>query len=352
MKAKIALAMSGGVDSSVAAYILKEHGFDLIGVTMVVSPTDSLTENPTIEDARRTCDALDIPHHTVDLRQEFQKEIIDYFAGEYFKGRTPNPCVMCNPTIKFGKLFEFANAHNCNKFATGHYARIELNHTTNKYELKTGLDKTKDQGYVLYRLTQNHLKNIFFPLGKMTKNEVKKIAGNLDYIPAGREESQEICFIEDDNYIRFLQEEYDYRPVPGPIIHINGEILGTHKGVIYYTIGQRRRLGIAHPKPLYVIKILPDTNTLVVGYNEDLMKTEVTVSKINWISGNFPNANKVFCKIRYRHKVSKAIIEETENGVTVVFRDHQRAITPGQSAVFYSYPDAEKILGGGIITRI
>lgn len=353
----IAVAMSGGVDSSVAAAILKEKGYNIFGVTMLVCPPfkDILS---TFVDARRICDHLGIGHHVFDIRKEFKKTIIDYFAREYFHGRTPNPCVKCNPEIKFGYLMDFALNLGTELFATGHYSRVVRNTKTGLFELRRGLDRDKDQSYVLYRLNQTQLSHTVFPLGDMTKEDVEEYSRKIDLPVTDKPESQEICFIPDNNYPGFLIQNYDTEIKPGPIIHKNGEILGEHRGLIYYTVGQRKRLGVSHHKPLYVIDIDAKNNTLIVGYFEDQFKREAIVENVNWISGYPPAKNRIYAKIRYMDTMSPALFEVLPDEdkielsrIRITFDEPKRAITPGQSAVIYSYPDGDVALGGGIITR-
>lgn len=387
-KQTVSLALSGGVDSSAAAAMLLDEGCRVMAVTMFVCPVSLKAEDgsfyvPGIDEIRKIvdeCSRLDecplddaspllslvdaarvsrylgIEHHIVDLRDQFRREIIDSFAGEYYAGRTPNPCVMCNPAIKFGLLMDKARELGADYFATGHYARINKNEKTGLFELLRGRDRSKDQVYALYRLNQAQLSSIKFPLGEMTKGEVRDYARKRDLPVFDKEESQEICFIPDDDYIRFLKENYPRNIKPGPIVHVNGEVMGQHKGLIYYTVGQRRRLGIAHPKPLYVVSIDYRKNALVVGYWEDLFRREAVAGNLSWIGGRPPEVRRVLAKIRYRHDESPAMIkfEEGKNesppgSLELVFDEPQRAVTPGQSAVFYSYPDGEKVLGGGII---
>jgi tRNA-specific 2-thiouridylase len=416
-KTKVALAMSGGVDSSVAAAMLMAKGYDVIGITMLVCPitfrnlndenyTPELEEidsrlelmafcnaqsnsisgfmdphkacdcyenkcgdlcfHPlcTLIDSKRVCKKLGIKHYILDLRKEFQNLIIDSFAEEYGKGRTPNPCVRCNPVIKFGSLMEYAHKLGAEYFATGHYAKIIKNEETNCFELHRGNDRSRDQGYVLYRLSQDQLSKIMFPLGELTKPQVRKFAAAINLPVSEKTDSQEICFIPDDDYIKFLKERYPNISRPGKIVHKDGTVLGIHKGLIHYTIGQRRRLGIAHPEPLYVLKIDHKENNLIVGYYEDLLNTTLKLEDIVWMNGRSPVSEKseenpdgkirVLCKIRYQHQEAPATLELNRNNDsrgTLVFDEPQRSITPGQSAVFYSYPDGEKITGGGIIAE-
>ena len=403
-KQKVAIALSGGVDSSVAASILQNQGYEVIAITMLVCPLaigrndgeayipsigdiklwvknylnyepsedreiesaarrleipPEMFEDPlnSIGEAARTSEILGIEHHIVDLRDEFKECIIDYFADEYYSGKTPNPCTKCNPLIKFGKLLDIALDLGADYFATGHYARVYKNENTGLYELQRGKDDTKDQAYALYGLTQRQLSHIVFPLGEMTKKSVKESSKSLNLSLHEKPESQEICFIPDDDYIKFLKERYGSMDKPGPIIHKNGEKLGEHKGLIHYTVGQRRRLGIAHPKPLYVMKIDAKNNTLIVGYQEDMLQDYALAGDLKWISGEPPVEGRVMVKIRYNQKEVPAVIEflqgeqDEKATVKIKFDNPVRAVTPGQSAVFLSYEDPSVVLGGGILLQ-
>lgn len=355
--------MSGGIDSSVTAAILIEKGYNVIGITMLVCPLSCGGEGETEKaepsvDAKCVCDQLGIEHHILDLRKEFKKTVIDYFIREYFYGRTPNPCVKCNPKIKFGLLLNFVLDLGADLLATGHYSRVVKNSETGLFEIHRGIDKSKDQSYVLYRLNQAQLSHIVFPMGGMKKVDMKDYAQKIDLSVTDKPESQEICFIPDNDYQGFLKRNCDLAIKPGPIIHKNGEILGQHRGLISYTVGQRKRLGISHHKPLFVIDIDAGNNTLIVGYFEDQFKREAVLEDVRWISGCPPVNNRICAKIRYGDRVSPALFEilpGEEKGrssqLKIIFDEPKRAITPGQSAVIYTYPDGDVLLGGGIITR-
>jgi tRNA-specific 2-thiouridylase len=330
---KIAVEMSGGIDSSVAAYLLKRQGFDVIGITL------KLWKNK-ISDAKRVTKKLDIPHYVLDLRREFEKEVIKYTIDEYLKGRTPNPCCVCNRFIKF----ELLKRVKADWLATGHYAVVEHN---KRWQLREGKDKSKDQSYFLALLTQNQLKNTVFPLGGYKKEEVKSLADDIGL--GAEKESEDVCFIPDGDIAEFMKGR-GIELKDGPIVDKDGNLLGRHRGIVRYTIGQRRGLGIPKGRPIYVIAIDVKTNTIIVGNNKDLYKREFIVSDLNWVSiKGIDGGINCSVKIRYKHKKAKAFIEPRgRNRVLVQFRIPQRAITPGQLAVFY---DRDKVLGAGWIEK-
>jgi tRNA-specific 2-thiouridylase len=341
---KIAVAMSGGVDSAVAAALLKEAGHDVIGITMKVTD-DSRAGN----DAAGIAGRLGIPHRVIDLRDIFKSKIIDYFVGEYGRGQTPNPCILCNRFIKFGALWEEAEKIGAVILASGHYARIEKD-KRGRYTLKKGRDKKKDQSYFLCQLTQEQLGRTMFPIGNLTKDEVKNIATELGLPEKSRPESQEICFIPDNDHAAFV-EEYTAKAIePGPIQDEAGRILGQHRGIASYTIGQRKGLGIAAAEPLYVTAIESEQNAVIVGTKEQTFGTELIADGLNWIAIDPPkNPIKVKAKIRYRHTEAEAtVMSQADDRVYVKFTLPQTAITPGQAIVFY---DGDKVLGGGTITK-
>lgn len=347
---KIAVAMSGGVDSSVAAALLKEEGHEVIGLTMLVIPEDKTSSFNASDYARQVADAIGIPHHVIDLRKIFAERIISEFCEQYSYGKTPNPCVRCNRFVKFGFLYEKAKELGADMLASGHYARIEKDKTDERYSLRKGVDRRRDQSYFLYALTQEQLGRTCFPLGSLTKNSVKQIAGELK-LPAVSSESREICFIPDNDYVSFLKERVKSGTGPGTIIDVRGNTLGEHRGIINYTIGQRKRLGIAAKQPLYVIAIDSRLNTVAVGEKEHLFSTEFMVSEVNWIR-KVPLSVSLLAgvKIRYRHPEAEAVvISETEDTVRVKFKEPQISITPGQAAVFY---DGDMVVGGGTIEEV
>jgi len=357
MSKTVLALMSGGVDSSVAAAILSRQGFEVVGITMKVwedaGVTDELTPRccsaADVEDARRVCSRLKIPHYVSNTKAAFRKHVVESFCEEYLSGRTPNPCIVCNTEIKFRLMLRRARALGAGHVATGHYARIERDEATGRYLLLKGCDGSKDQSYFLYNLTQRQLSQIMFPLGKLTKAEVRHKAGELGLSVAKKAESQEICFVPQGDYRTILQQMAPDRLNPGPIVDVQGKKLGTHKGIAYYTIGQRRGLGIAHPKPLYVVRFDIEKNTVVVGTSEHLLADELVAEDMNWISvKGISEQIRVRARIRYKHRESSATISPLERrSVLVQFERPQRAITPGQAVVFY---DGDVVVGGGVIS--
>ena len=347
---KIAVAMSGGVDSSVAAALLKNEGHEVFGLTMLVIPLEETGNNRVPTVARQVAETLGIPHHVIDLRDIFAEHIISEFCAQYSLGRTPNPCVRCNHFIKFGVLYEKARELGADIFATGHYARIERREPDGRYLLKKGIDRRRDQSYFLYALIQEQLSRTLFPLGTLTKGKVREIASEMK-LPVVSSESREICFIPDNDYIRFLQRHITSGAASGVIKDMQGNVLGEHRGIINYTIGQRKRLGIAAAKPLYVVAIDSQSNTVVVGDREHIFNTEFMVSGMNWVAiPELPEPLPVRVKIRYLHPEAEAVVmPETNDIVRVKFAESQMAITPGQAAVFY---DDDVVVGGGMIEEV
>jgi tRNA-specific 2-thiouridylase len=356
MKKKVVVAMSGGVDSSVAALILKEEGYEVIGVTLSLWEEEeaSLPDSyrgccslKAVNDAKKVSFALEIPHYTLNFKEAFKKSVIDYFVKEYVSGRTPNPCLKCNEIIKFDLLLKKAFSLGAEYLATGHYARISYDKKSNVYYLKKGIDEGKDQSYVLYMLNQENLSHTLFPLGNLKKEEVRQIAQKKNLHVASKSESQEICFIPEKNYRKFLKK---YLPSikPGPIVDKKGNILGEHKGIIFYTIGQRKGLGIPLGKPLYVIAIDHQKNTVIVGEEKDLYKKSFIASKANWVFWKKPPSQfKAQVKIRYRFKEASATVRIiNKERFEVQFEEAQKAITPGQAGVIYQ---DDIVLGGGVI---
>lgn len=351
-KSRVAVAMSGGVDSSVTASILQKQGHDVFGVTMRVSSglgsasADARTE-AMIADAKNVAAKLCIEHQVVDLSAQFRERIIEPFCDEYLSGRTPNPCIVCNKKIKFSALWEFAKSSGAEYIATGHYVTVEHG---SPCRLKKGVDASKDQSYFLCRLDQDQLAHIITPLGAYKKSEVRTIAQSLELPVAHKAESQEICFLPDGDYARFVIATRREKSLPGPIVDTSGTVVGTHQGLVQYTIGQRRGLGVAFGSPRYVVAILPQTNTLVIGDDSDLMHRGVEASSVHWIvpplfSTDYP----VRARIRYRHtEASGRLIVQDAGTAVFIFDSPQRAITPGQQLVFYHN---DEVLGGGFIER-
>ncbi len=350
---KVAVAMSGGVDSSVAAALLKERGHQVIGITMLVFTGDRVDTSPDIapafiNDAQRVADALGIPHHVFDLRDTFHKKVITSFCQDYRQGRTPNPCVRCNRYIKFDVLLDKAKALGADCIATGHHARVTKEDNSGKMVLQKGRDRQKDQSYFLYALTQEQLRHAMFPVGHLTKEEVRTEARERNLPTASRPESQDICFIPNNDYANFLKDCVLQGAEPGPILDEHGNIVGRHRGIINYTIGQRKRLGIAAGEAQYVIAIEPEHNAIIVGGRESALVDKLLATNMNWIAIDPPtDAIVAKAKIRYRHPEAEAIIIPVDkDSVSVKFKEPQLAITPGQSIVFYN---GDKVLGGGTI---
>ena len=355
-KAQVAVALSGGTDSSVAALLLKETGHEVLGLHMRL--WDSSSSQQQENQAKNICSTLNIPFHMIDLRREFEHYVIDYFCQEYRQGRTPNPCIACNQHIKFGFLLDKALSLGVDYLATGHYARIE--YLNDGYHLLKASDTSKDQSYFLYTLSQEKLGRILFPLGRYTKAEVKRVANvTQDIIPHTVKSSQDICFISPGNYRTFLSQRF--LSMPGDILDSKGEILGHHQGIAFYTIGQRHGLGLASGKPLYVTKIEPEHNRIVLGGERELYSHKVTVKELSWIADKWPiKPIAVTAKIRYKSKQAEAILfptcrpkpklqakrRVTEAISDVCFSQPQKAITPGQAIVFYNNGE---VLGGGIV---
>jgi tRNA-specific 2-thiouridylase len=339
-KQKVAVALSGGVDSSAAALLLKEAAYEVMGVHM------RLWDSPHSEyQARRAetiCRILDIPYHQVDLQKEFEFCVVDYFCQEYQQGRTPNPCVACNQHIKFGLLLDKALSLGADYLATGHYAKVE--HSRDGYRLLKAADTSRDQSYFLYTLTQEKLGHVLFPLGEHNRDEVKQMAKQAG-LPTATRSSQDICFISQKNYATFLSQRFS--GTPGDIVDTQGRQLGQHRGIAFYTIGQRHGLGLASGKPLYVITIEPGSNRIVLGHEKELYNQKLVARKLNWISGKAPQEPiTAKAKIRYKSKEAEAVLFFRNDSVDVHFAQPQKAVTPGQAIVFYN---AGEVLGGGII---
>ncbi|MBP1745148.1 MAG: thiouridylase [Firmicutes bacterium] len=349
MSKKVAVGMSGGVDSSVAAYLLKEQGYDVIGINMQVWQEDGCSSSSAAEDARRVADKLGIPFHVVDFKECFKEWVIDYFIDEYMNGRTPNPCVACNKHIKFGELLKAAMALGADYVATGHYAVIE--EKGGRYLLKNAEDDKKDQTYMLYGLTQHQLAHTLMPCGAFRKDRIREIAKEIGLLVHNKKDSEDICFIPDKDHGGFIKRQVPGRLAEGNFVDKNGKVLGRHKGIAYYTIGQRKGLGIALGIPVFVTDIIPWRNEVVLGSEEEIFKTELMAKDVNFIPfDTLEEPIEVRAKIRYAAKPSPAVIyPESGNRVRVVFAEKQRAITKGQSVVFY---DGSYLVGGGVIESI
>lgn len=359
---RVVVAMSGGVDSSVAAALLKEEGYEVIGATMQVWPSKELADEAdkfggccgldAASDAKAVALKLGIPHYVINFRDIFAEKVISNFCREYSRGRTPNPCIRCNRYIKFDALLSRAKELDSDFVATGHYARIEHNGVSGRYLLKKGVDRSKDQSYMLYLMTQSQLRNALTPLGGCTKERVRQIARELGLTVADRAESQEICFIPNGDYTRFLKEYMPQAAKPGPILDREGNTLGQHRGILFYTIGQRRGLGISAGEPLYVVDIDRERNAIIVGTRREIYGNELIASDLNWIAIEPPQQPiELKAKIRYRHREADAMITPmlTRDQAHVRFKQPQMAITPGQAIVFYH---EDTVVGGGTIEQI
>lgn len=357
---KVVVAMSGGVDSSVAAAVLKEQGYEVIGITMnLYSLPRKYCKSENVksccgwgaaEDAHHVALSIGIPHYVMDLKEIFEDKVIADFCEEYAKGQTPNPCIRCNEQIKWDVLLKRAEKLEADYLATGHHARVMFDSRKDRYLLKKGQDSKKDQSYFLYTLTQEQLSRTLMPIGDFTKQEVREKAQEFGLSVAQRPESQEICFIPDNDYGRFLREKIPDAFHEGPILDTKNQILAQHKGILHFTIGQRRGMGISARHPLYVIDIKRSENAVIVGTHEELYKRKLQASQMNWISTEkIIEPLHVKAKIRYKHKEAEAsLIPLDSNRVSLEFEKSQRAITPGQAVVFY---EGEVVIGGGTIEK-
>lgn len=352
--------MSGGVDSSVAAALLKQQGYEVIGVTFRLwagnegqEQTKACCGIDSVEDARRVAQILNIPHYVLNLKDFFIKTVVANFINEYAQGRTPNPCVRCNEFIKYRIFLHRADELDADYIATGHYARIVRN---GHYRLLKAVDAQKDQSYVLYMLTQPVLARTLLPLGDFIKTQTREIARQLGLPVYSKPDSQEICFVEGDDYRDFLRQQRPELVKPGPIVTEDGKVIGTHMGVAFYTVGQRRGLGIANPdgEPLYVVRLDAETNTVVVGQRASVLTKEAIVEAVNWVRGE-PLTSAVRARIKHRYKSPEALAwmePMSEHKVRVVWDEPQWAVTPGQTAVFYDAETGEEVLGGGTICKV
>lgn len=358
MNNKVVLGMSGGVDSSVAAYILKEQGYEVIGVTMQVWPENKEFEEreggccslSSVNDARRVADRIGILYYVMNFREIFQKKVIDNFVDEYLNGRTPNPCIECNKHIKFEELLRRARELGADYVATGHYAKVKFDEKSGRYLLLRSIDDKKDQTYALYGLTQYQLAHTLMPLGDYTKEKIRELAQEIKLPVAHKPDSQEICFVVDDNHGGYIEGQVPDKVKPGNFVDENGKILGRHKGIVYYTIGQRKGLGLSLGKPVFVVDIDPVRNEVVIGSEDTIFKYELYAEDVNLIPfDKLEGDMRVTAKIRYKAKEAPATISPYKNGIKVKFDTPQRAITKGQSVVFY---DGDVVVGGGIIKEI
>lgn len=353
---RVVVGMSGGVDSSVAAYLLKEQGYEVVGVTMQIWQDEdacSVEENggccglSAVEDARRVAAALEIPYYVMNFKKEFQRSVIDYFTGEYLNGRTPNPCIACNRYVKWEALLNRSLSIGADYIATGHYARIEQL-KNGRYALRRSASLAKDQTYALYNLTQEQLKRTLMPAGEYSKDEIRAMAGKIGLKVAEKPDSQDICFVPDGDYASFIEKETGKIAEEGNFVSPDGTVLGRHKGIIHYTVGQRKGLGIALGYPVFVLEIRPGTNEVVLGTYEESLTRTLRADRLNFMAvEDIGKPLRVFAKVRYNHKGAWCVVEKTgPDEVVCTFEEPIRAVTPGQAVVFY---DGEYVLGGGTI---
>ena len=353
---KVVVGMSGGVDSSVAAWLLKQQGYDVIGVTMQIwqEEDDEIVEEnggccglSAVDDARRVAERIGIPYYVMNFREVFRETVIDNFVSEYEKGRTPNPCIVCNRYVKWEALLEKALALGADYIATGHYARI-VHLSNGRYAIEKAAFDRKDQTYALYNLNQHQLAHTLMPVGAYDKSEVRRIAEEIGLSVANKQDSQDICFVSDGDYASYIKENSDAQIRPGNFVLSDGTVVGKHKGIIYYTVGQRKGLGLSLGHPVFVLEIRPETNEVVVGSNEESMSRYVRADQVNFMTvEDLTEPKRVWAKIRYNHRGAWCTVEKTkEDEILCTFEEPQRAITPGQAVVLY---DGEYVLGGGTI---
>lgn len=356
---KVVVGMSGGVDSSVAAYLLKQQGYDVIGVTMQIwQDEDQFTQAESggccglsaVDDARRVADRLEIPYYVMNFKREFKKNVMDYFTAEYLKGRTPNPCIACNRYVKWESLLQRSLEIGADYIATGHYARVEQL-SNGRYAIRNSVTAAKDQTYALFNLTQKQLSHTLMPVGDYTKDEIRAIAEDIGLMVAHKKDSQEICFIPDNDYAGFIDRECgEMVPPPGNFVSVDGEILGRHKGITHYTIGQRKGLGIAFGYPVFVTEIRPETNEVVLGSDKDVYTNRLYANQLNFMAlSDIEEPVRLKAKIRYSHAGSCCTVRRTgEDEICCEFEEPVRAVTPGQAVVLY---DGDYVAGGGVITH-
>ena len=352
MKPDIAVAVSGGVDSMMAACLLKEQGYHVLGIHFMSGYESDTIFTPARVDSEshpitEIGEQLGISIERLDCRTAFKQHVVDYFIQTYFEGRTPNPCMVCNPLIKFGTVLSFARELGADKLATGHYARIQKD-TTGTYHLMKGIDPRKDQSYFLARLNQSQLAKAAFPMGEWLKSDIKEEARRRGLRPVTKSESQDVCFIRDGSYNEFLKKHGEHIPSSGPIVDLNGNVIGSHNGLHQFTIGQRRGINCPAPEPYYVVRIESAKNRLVVGSKSDLLATSCNVTDINWINAAPAEPIPVRTRVRYRHKEAAAkLYPLDEHTANIQFESPVESITPGQGAVFYQ---GDEVLGGGFIS--